>query len=178
VKSSQTENTENIIILKEQEHSFNQLNKCYKIDEQDLKTTDSHMRDIHYDTSDEQASEQSLRDISMSLNRDITEPFMSDTLLRMKQDERQSDRSDNTLSTRTMSDHTKITTVSKALKEDLAADKVKSQTADPAKITMIDNASKKDLDINTVKLQTADSAKITMIDNASKKDLAADKAKS
>jgi hypothetical protein len=87
VKSSQTENTENIIILKEQEHSFNQLNKCHKIDEQDLKTTGSHMRDIHHDTSDEQASEQPLRDISMSLNRDITEPFMSSTLLRMKQDE-------------------------------------------------------------------------------------------
>jgi hypothetical protein len=125
VKSSQTENTENIIILKEQEHSFNQLNKCHKIDEQDLKTTGSHMRGIHHDTSDEQASEQPLRDISMSLNRNITEPFMS-TLLRMKQDERQSDRSDNTLSTRTLSDHTKITTVDKALKEDLAVNKAKS----------------------------------------------------
>jgi len=84
VKSSQTENTENIIILKEQGHSFNQLNKCHKIAEQDSKTTGSHMRDIHHDTSDEQASEQSSRDISMSLNRDITEPFMSSTLLRMK----------------------------------------------------------------------------------------------
>ena len=84
VKSSQTENTEDIIILKEQEHSFNQLNKCHKISEQDLKTTGSHMRDIHHDTSDEQASEQPLRDISMNLNRDITEPSMSSTLLRMK----------------------------------------------------------------------------------------------
>jgi len=88
MKSSQTENTENIIILKEQEHSSNQLNKCHKISEQDLKTTGSHMRGIHHDTSDEQASEQSLRDIFMSLNRNITEPFMSSTLLRMKQDER------------------------------------------------------------------------------------------
>ncbi len=84
MKSSQTENTENIIVLKEQEHSFNQLNKHHKIDEQDLKTTGSHMRGIHHDTSDEQASEQPLRDISMSLNRNITESFMSDTLLRMK----------------------------------------------------------------------------------------------
>jgi len=119
MKSSQTENTENIIILKEQEHSSNQLNKHHKIDEQDLKTTGSHMKGIHHDTSDEQASEQSLRDISMGLNRDITEPFMSNTLLRMKQDERQSDRFDNTLSTRTLSNHTKITTVSKASEEDL-----------------------------------------------------------
>jgi len=126
VKSSQTENTENIIILKEQEHSFNQFNKCHKINEQDLKTTGSHMRGNHHDTSDEQASEQSLKDISMSLNKNITEPFMSDTLLRMKQDERQSDRSDNALSTRTLSDHTKITTVSKALKEDLAVNKAES----------------------------------------------------
>jgi len=126
VKSSQTENTENIIVLKEQEHSFNQLNKHHKIDEQDSKTTDLHMRDIHHDTSDKQASEQSLRDISMSLNRNITEPFMSNTLLRMKQDKRQSDRSDNTLSTRTLSDHAKITTVSKALKEDFAVNKVES----------------------------------------------------
>jgi len=84
VKSSQTENTENIIVLKEQGCSFNQLNKCHKTDEQDLKTTGSHMRGIHHDTSDEQASKQSLRDISMNLNRDITEPFMSSTLLRMK----------------------------------------------------------------------------------------------
>jgi len=84
------------------------------------------MRGIHHNTSDEQASEQPLRDISMNLNRNITEPFMSGTLLRMKQDERQSDRSDNTLSTRILSDHTKITTVSKALKEDLAVNKVKS----------------------------------------------------
>jgi hypothetical protein len=67
-----------------------------------------------------------LRDISMSLNRNITEPFMSSTLLRMKQDERQSDRSDNTLSTRTLSNHTKITTVDKALKEDLAVNKAES----------------------------------------------------
>ena len=109
------------------------------------------MRGIHHNTSDEQASEQPLRDISMNLNRNITEPFMSDTLLRMKQDERQSDRSDNALSTRTLSDHAKITTVSKASKEDLAADKAESQTADPAKITMIDNALEKDLDINTAK---------------------------
>ena len=126
VKSSQTENIKNIIILKEQGHSFNQLNKCHKISEQDLKTTGSHVRGIHHDTSDEQASEQPLRDISMSLNRDITEPFMSDTLLRMKQDKRQSDRSDNVLSTRTLSDHAKITTVSKALKEDLAVNKAES----------------------------------------------------
>jgi len=152
VKSSQTDNIKNIIVLKEQEHSFNQLNKCHKISEQDLKITGSHVRDIHYDTSDEQASEQPLRDISMSLNRDITEPFMSNTLLRMKQDERQSDKSDNMLSTRTLSDHTKITTVSKASEKDLAVNKVKSQTADPAKITMIDNASEKDLDINTAEL--------------------------
>ena len=62
----------------------------------------------------------------MGLNRDITEPFMSDTLLRMKQDKRQSDRSDNALLTRTLSDHTKITTVSKASEKDLAADKAKS----------------------------------------------------
>ncbi len=172
VKSSQTENTEDIIILKEQEHSFNQLNKHHKINEQDLKTTGSH------DTSDEQASEQPLRDISMSLNRDITEPFMSDTLLRMKQDKRQSDRSDNALSTRTLSNHTKITTVDKALKEDLAVNKAESQTADPAKITMIDNALKKDLDINTAKSWMADPAKITMIDNALKKDLAVNKVKS
>jgi len=155
VKSSQTENTENIIILKEQEHSFNQLNKCHKINEQDLKTTGSHVRGIHHDTSDEQASEQPLRDISMSLNRDITEPFMSGTLLRMKQDKRQSDRSDNTLSTRTLSNHTKITTVSKALKEDLAANKAELQTADHAKFTSINKASEKDLDINSVKSQTA-----------------------
>ncbi len=126
VKSSQTENTENIIILKEQGCSSNQLNKCYKINEQDLKITGLHVRDIHHDTSDEQASEQPLRDISMNLNRDITEPFMSSTLLKMKQDERQSDRSDNTLSTRTLSNHAKITTVSKALKEDLAVNKAKS----------------------------------------------------
>ena len=126
MKSSQTENTENIIILKEQEHSFNQLNKCHKINEQDLKTTGLHMRGIHHDTSDKQASEQPSRDISMNLNRNITEPFMSSTLLRMKQDERQSDRSDNTLSTRTLSDHTKITTVDKASEEDLAVNKAKS----------------------------------------------------
>jgi len=126
MKSSQTENIENTIILKEQEHSSNQLNKCHKTDEQDLKITGSHMRDIHHNTSDEQASEQSLRDISMSLNRNITEPFMSDTLLRMKQDKRQSNRSDNMLLTRTLSDHTKITTVSKALKEDLAVNKAES----------------------------------------------------
>jgi len=178
VKSSQTKNTENIIILKEQEHSFNQLNKHHKISEQDLKTTGSHMRGIHHDTSDEQASEQSLRDISMSLNRNITEPFMSSTLLRMKQDERQSDRSDNTLSTRTLSNHAKITTVSKASKEDLAVNKAKSRMADLAKITIIDNALKKDLDINTAESQTADSAKITMIDNALKEDLAVNKAES
>ena len=151
MKSSQTENTENIIILKEQERSSNQLNKCHKIDEQDSKTTGSHMRGIHHDTSDEQASEQPLRDISMNLNRNITEPFMSNTLLRIEQDKRQSDRSDNTLLTRTLSNHAKITTVSKALKEDLAVNKAESQTADPAKITMIDNALKKDLDINTAK---------------------------
>jgi len=151
VKSSQTENTENIIILKEQERSSNQLNKHHKISEQDLKTTGSHMRDIHHDTSDEQASEQPSRDISMSLNRNITEPFMSSTLLRMKQDERQFDRFNNTLSTRTLSDHTKITTVSKALKEDLDTDTAESQTADPAKITIIDNASKEDLAVNKVK---------------------------
>jgi len=84
VKSSQTGNTEDIIILKEQERSSNQLNKCHKTDEQDLKTTGSHMRGIHHDTSDEQASEQSPRNICMSLNRNITEPFMSSTLLRMK----------------------------------------------------------------------------------------------
>jgi len=126
VKSSQTENIKNTIILKEQERSFNQLNKCHKISEQDQKTTGSHMRDIHHDTSDEQASEQPSKDISMGLNRNITEPFMSGTLLRMKQDERQSDRSDNTLSTRTLSDHTKITTVDKALKEDLDTDTAKS----------------------------------------------------
>jgi len=178
MKSSQTENTENIIILKEQERSSNQLNKRYKISEQDLKTTGSHMKGIHHDTSDEQASEQPSRDISMSLNRNITEPFMSGTLLRMKQDKRQSDRSDNTLSTRTLSNHTKITTVSKALKEDLAADKAKSQMTDPAKITMIDNASEKDLDINTAESQTADSAKITMIDNALKEDLPVNKTES
>ena len=126
VKSSQTENTENIIILKEQGRSSNQLNKCHKIDEQDLKTTGSHMRDIHHDTSDEQASEQPSRDISMGLNRDITEPFMSGTLLRMKQDKRQSDRSDNVLLTRTLSDHAKITTVDKASEEDLAVNKAES----------------------------------------------------
>jgi len=126
MKSSQTENTENTNLLKEQERSFNQLNKCHKTDEQDLKTTGSHMRDIHHDTSDEQASEQPLKDISMDLNRDITEPFMSSTLLRMKQDKRQSGRSDNALSTRTLSDHTKITTVDKALKEDLAVNKAES----------------------------------------------------
>jgi len=151
VKSSQTGNTEDIIILKEQEHSFNQLNKHHKISEQDLKTTGSHMRGIHHDTSDEQASEQPSRDISMGLNRNITEPFMSGTLLRMKQDKRQSDRSDNTLSTRTLSNHAKITTVSKALKEDLAVNKAKSRMTDPTKITIIDNALKKDLDTNTVK---------------------------
>ncbi len=178
VKSSQTENTENIIIFKEQEHSFNQLNKHHKTDEQDLKTTGSHMRDIHHDTSDEQASEQPLRDISMNLNRNITEPFMSSTLLRMKQDKRQSGRSDNTLSTRTLSDHTKITTVDKALKENLAVNKAKSWMTDLAKITIIDNASEKDLDINTAESWTADSAKITMIDNASKEDLAVNKTKS
>jgi len=178
MKSSQTENTENIIILKEQEHSFNQLNKCHKISEQDLKTTGSHMRDIHHDTSDEQASRQPSRDISMGLNRNITEPFMSSTLLRMKQDKRQSDRSDNTLSTRTLSNHAKITTVDKALKEDLAVNKAESQTADSAKITMIDNALKKDLDTDTAESRTADPAKITMIDNASKEDLAVNKAKS
>jgi len=178
VKSSQTENTENIIILKEQEHSFNQLNKHHKINEQDLKTTGSHVRGIHHNTSDKQASEQSLRDISMSLNRDITEPFMSDTLLRMKQDKRQSDRSDNALLTRTLSNHTKITRVSKALKKDLAADKAESWMANSAKITIIDNALKKDLNINTAESQTADLAKITMIDNALKEDPAADKAES
>jgi len=70
-------------------------------------------------------------------------------LLKMKQDERQSDRSDNVLSIRTLSNHTKITTVSKASKEDLAADKAELQTADPTKITIIDNALKKDLDIDT-----------------------------
>jgi len=126
MKSSQTENIKNTIILKEQKHSFNQLNKHHKISEQDSKTTDSHMRGIHHDTSDEQASEQPLRDISMNLNRNITEPFMSNTLLRIEQDKRQSDRSDNTLSTRTLSNHAKITTVSKASKKDLAADKAKS----------------------------------------------------
>jgi len=126
VKSSQTENTEDIIILKEQECSSNQLNKCHKINEQDLKTTGLHMRGIHHDTSDKQASKQPSRDISMNLNRNITEPFMSNTLLRMKQDKRQSDRSDNTLSTRTLSDHTKITTVDKASEEDLAINKAKS----------------------------------------------------
>ena len=47
VKSSQTENIENIIVLEEQEHSFNQLNKHHKISEQDLKTTGSHIRGIH-----------------------------------------------------------------------------------------------------------------------------------
>ncbi len=171
MKSSQTENTENIIILKEQEHSFNQLNKCHKTDEQDLKTTGSHMRGIHHDTSDEQASEQPLRDISMSLNRDITEPFMSSTLLRMKQDERQSDRSDNALSTRTLSDHAKITTVDKASKEDLDINTAESQTADPAKITMIDNALKEDLAVNKTESRTADHAKFTSINKASEKDL-------
>jgi len=171
VKSSQTENTEDIIILKEQECSFNQLNKCHKISEQDLKMPGSHMRDIHHDTSDEQASGQPLRDISMSLNRDITEPFMSSTLLRMKQDKRQSDRSDNVLSTRTLSDHAKITTVSKALKEDLDTDTAESQTANPAKITMIDNALKEDLAADKTESQTADHAKFTLINKASEKDL-------
>ena len=178
MKSSQTENTENTIILKEQGHSFNQLNKHHKISEQDLKTTGSHMRGIHHDTSDEQASEQPLRDISMNLNRNITEPFMSDTLLRMKQDERQSDRSDNALSTRILSDHTKITTVSKASKEDLDINTAESRTADPAKITMIDNASEEDLAVNKVKSQTADHAKFTSINKASEKDLDINSAKS
>jgi hypothetical protein len=73
----------------------------------------------------------------MSLNRDITEPFMSSTLLRMKQDERQSDRSDNTLSTRTLSDHTKITTADK----DLVKRPMMTMT-------------EKDLDINTKSWQT------------------------
>jgi len=178
VKSSQTENTENIIILKEQECSSNQLNKCHKINEQDLKTTGLHVRDIHHDTSDEQASEQPLRDISMNLNRDITEPFMSSTLLKMKQDERQSDRSDNTLLTRTLSNHAKITTVSKALKEDLAVNKAESWTADSAKITMIDNASEKDLAADKAESQMADHAKFTSINKASEKDLDINSAKS
>ncbi len=171
VKSSQTENTENIIILKEQGRSFNQLNKHHKTDEQDLKITGSHMRGIHHDTSDEQASEQPSKDISMSLNRNITEPFMSGTLLKMKQDERQSDKSDNMLSTRTLSNHAKITTVSKASEEDLDTNTAESQTADPAKITIIDNALKEDLAANKTESWTTDHAKFTLINKASEKDL-------
>ncbi len=45
--------------------------------------------------------------------------------------------------------------IDNALKKDLAADKMKSQTADHAKFTSIIKASEKDLDINSAKLQTA-----------------------
>jgi len=41
--------------------------------------------------------------------------------------------------------------IDNALKEDLAADKTESQTADHAKFTSINKASEKDLDINSVK---------------------------
>ncbi len=41
--------------------------------------------------------------------------------------------------------------IDNALKEDLAVNKVKSQTADHAKFTLINKASEKDLDINSAK---------------------------
>jgi len=45
--------------------------------------------------------------------------------------------------------------IDNALKEDLAADKTESQTADSAKFTLINKASEKDLDINSAESQTA-----------------------
>jgi len=45
--------------------------------------------------------------------------------------------------------------IDNALKEDLAADKAESQTADHAKFTLINKASEKDLDINSAESQTA-----------------------
>jgi len=54
-----------------------------------------------------------------------------------------------------MTDFAKITIIDNALKEDLAADKVKSQTANHAKFTLINKASEKDLDINSAESQTA-----------------------
>jgi len=45
--------------------------------------------------------------------------------------------------------------IDNALKEDLAADKAESQTADHAKFTSINKASEKDLNINSVESQTA-----------------------
>ncbi len=45
--------------------------------------------------------------------------------------------------------------IDNALKEDLAADKAESQTADHAKFTLINKASEKDLDTNSAESQTA-----------------------
>jgi len=110
-------------------------------------------RGIHYKTSNEQASEeQASMNISMSLNRDITEPFMSGTSLTLEKDEKQSGIFSNLLSTITLTDHTKITIINEALKEDSAINTAEPQTTtnptDHEMITTIYKASKEAPTIN------------------------------
>ena len=128
VKSSQTENIKNIIILNTHKYSSNQ-SKHLKTDRQEQKTICSHVsdknlqneRDIHYDMLDEQISEkQALKNVSMSLNEDITESCISDISLTIEQDEKQFSIFSNTVSTITSINHTTITMINKASEKDTA----------------------------------------------------------
>jgi len=78
-------------------------------------------RDIHYNMSDEQVSEkQTSENVFMSLNENITESCMNDTLLTIEQDKKQFNISSNTVSTIISTDHTTITMINEASEKDIA----------------------------------------------------------
>jgi len=65
--------------------------------------------------SDEQTSEeQALENVSMSLNEDIIESYISDMSLTIEQDEKQFSIFSNMISTIISINHTTITTINKA----------------------------------------------------------------
>jgi len=71
--------------------------------------------------SDEQISKkQASKNVSMSLNEDITESCMSDISLTIEQDEKQFSIFSNTVSTITSINHTTITMINKASEKDTA----------------------------------------------------------
>jgi len=71
--------------------------------------------------SDEQASEkQASENVFMSLNENITESYMNDTSLTIKQDKKQFSISSNTVSTIISTEYTTITMINKASEKDTA----------------------------------------------------------
>jgi len=76
-------------------------------------------RNIHYNTSDEQASEKQVSEnVFINLNENITEFCMNDTSLTIEQDKKQFSIFSNIVSTIILINHTTIITINKASEKD------------------------------------------------------------